>query len=192
MINGLVMIMSKSAKIVLFISLLILSGCGSSDTSKRKDHERLQKHKKHSAQSKLHIGGTYSFGTNAKAGPIGTITIYPQSKTTALFYLDVCKGEPSYNLGQLFGQMIIKDNIGVFTSDKDDDLKCILKFEFRPGKLIVTTDETCDECGFGHAVYADNVYKQTDKRLPKYFIDGEGDTICFKGLTVEKYLHMFE
>lgn len=41
--------------------------------------------------------------------------------------------------------------------------------------------------GYGYSVYADNKYELIDKSIPKYFIDGRGDTTFFEGLTVEKY-----
>jgi hypothetical protein len=179
--------------LIYIIPVLIISSCGKTNKIRKKDNSPLRSTETTKLKSHLSIGGTYTFGVDVENGPVGSVIIYPQTPTSALFFLDVCRGAPSYNLGQLFGQMTIKNNIGIYdSSTDDDDLKCILRFEFSPGQLIVTTDEKCDECGFGHAVYADNTYKLTDKSLPKYFIDGEGDTIYFKGLTIEKYRHMFE
>lgn len=138
-------------------------------------------------KSALHMGGRYSFGDNVEKGPVGSVIVYPLTDSSALFYLDVCRGAPSYNLGQLWGQLSIKDNVGTYDSKiEDDDLNCVLKFEFSTENLKVTTDEKHDDCGFGHAVYADNTYKLVDKSIPKYFINGEGDTILFKDLTIGK------
>jgi uncharacterized protein (TIGR02145 family) len=139
----------------------------------------------------LNIGGTYSFGDNVEKEAVGSVIVYPLTDSSALFFLDVCRGAPSYNLGQMFGQMTIKDNIGTYDSKlDDDDINCLLKFEFNSEQLKVTAGEGHDDCGFGHAVYADNTYKRVDKSSPKYFINGEGDTIIFKGLTVEKYANI--
>jgi len=182
---------------IFLIAILTISSCGKTNNSKIKKHDKtnLQTAEKQTKRlkSNLNIGGTYSFGDNVENGPVGSVIVYPQTPSSALFFLDICRGAPSYNLGQLFGRMTIKNNIGTYDSGNDgNDFKCVLRFEFSPGQLKVTTDERCDDCGFGHAVYADNTYKLIDKSIPKYFIDGEGDTIHFKGLTIEKYRHMFD
>ncbi len=179
------------------IAVLTICSCGNTDSGKNKtlntttsqssDKQEIE------IKSSLNIGGTYSFGDNVEKGPVGSVIVYPLTDTSALFFLDVCRGAPSYNLGQMFGQMTIKDNVGVYDSKlDDDDLNCLIKFEFNADQLKVTTGEGRDDCGFGHAVYADNTYKLVDKSIPKYFINGEGDTIQFKGLTVEKYAHRFD
>lgn len=176
------------------IAVLTICSCGNEDTGKNKtfDTTTSQTSDKQETElkSSLNIGGTYSFGDNVEEGPVGSVIVYPLTDNTALFFLDVCRGAPSYNLGQIFGQMTIKNNIGVYDSKfDDDDLNCFIKFEFNSDQLIVTTSDGHDDCGFGHAVYADNTYKLVDKSIPKFFINGEGDTIQFKGLTVEKYTH---
>ena len=43
------------------------------------------------------FGGIYRFGTNVENGPVGGITLYQLYDSTALFYLDICRGAPSYN-----------------------------------------------------------------------------------------------
>jgi hypothetical protein len=49
-------------------------------------------------------GGTYSFGDNAEKGPVGHLSVYPESDSSLLFYLDVNKGAPSFNMGMLLGR----------------------------------------------------------------------------------------
>lgn len=179
------------------ITVLIICSCGNTSNDKNKTLDTtipqdslIQITKIKSSQN---IGGTYSFGDNVEKGPVGSVIVYQMTDNSALFFLDVCQGAPSYNLGQLFGQMTIKDNIGIYDSKIDgDDFNCILKFKFTSKQIQVTTESGHDDCGFGGNVYADNVYKLIDKSIPKYFINGEGDTIQFKGLTVEKYEHRFD
>lgn len=179
------------------IAVLTICSCGNTDSVKSKTLDATTSQssdkKEIEIKSSLNIGGTYSFGDNVEKGPVGSVFVYPLTDTSALFFLDVCRGAPSYNLGQMFGQITIKNNIGVYDSKlDDDDLNCLMKFEFKSDQLIVTTGDGRDDCGFGHAVYADNTYKLVNKSIPKYFINGEGDTIQFKGLTVDKYAHRFD
>jgi len=144
-------------------------------------------------KSSLNIGGTYSYGDNVETGPVGSVIVYPLTDNSALFFLDVCRGAPSYNLGQLFGHMTIKNNIGTYDSQIDgDDFNCILKFKFASRQLEVITESGHGDCGFGGNVYADNEYELIDNSIPTYFIIGQGDTILFKDLIVEKYEHGFE
>ena len=55
--------------------------------------------------SDLVIGGTYSFGDNIETGPVGSVKVYPLSENAALFFLDINRGAPSYNSGQLARKM---------------------------------------------------------------------------------------
>lgn len=130
------------------------------------------------------IAGTYSFGGDGEKGPGGSVLIYPVNENSALFLLDINRGAPSYNSGQLFGEMKIEDNIGTYV---DPDLNCLLKFEFSANQLIVSYGEGQNDCGFGNGVYANNTYSHTDKSVPTHFTNGEGEEIQFEGLTVEKY-----
>lgn len=174
------------------IFLLIIYGCGQSNELKKVQSLKIstpQKTKKTIAVVIRHnFAGTYKFGANAENGRVGSLIVYPLTDQTALFFLDVSRGAPSYNQGQILGEMTIKDNIGIYDIKSEDDfLNCFLKFEFNNKEVKISTGEGRYDCGFGYAVYADNNYKQVDESVPKYFINGESDTIVFKGLTVEKY-----
>lgn len=179
------------------ISLFIINGCAKTVESKKNQSLKTtthQKTKKEKIEEKrLNITGTYKFGDNAENGRVGSLIVYPLTDQTALFFLDVSRGAPSYNQGQIFGEMTIKDNIGIYDTKSDDEfLNCFLKFKFNNKEVKIGTGEGRYECGFGYAVYADHNYKLVDESVPKYFINGESDTIVFKGLTVEKYNHRFE
>lgn len=185
--------------ILTFLASIIaftLLSCDKVDNSSKEITEtetnQVDKTSQKSNSSSISIGGTYSFGEDIEKGHIGTIFIYPLTKDKALFYLDVNRGAPSYNMGLLFGELTIKENIGFYDSNNDEDLDCAFKFEFTSDQVKVTTKEGHDNCGFGGNVYADFTYKRIDKTLPKYFIEMEGDTVYFKGLTVAKYNHRFD
>ncbi len=179
------------------VAVFIIWSCGSKDKSEKKlpdvTTSQTPYNQAKESKSSLHIGGTYSFGDNVEQGPIGSVIVYPLTDSSALFFLDVCRGAPSYNLGQLFGQITLKDSIGIYDSKTEgDDFDCILTFKFSLRKLEVITESGHDDCGFGANVYADHEYKKIDSSIPKYFIDGHGDTSIFDGLTVEKYNHRFD
>ncbi len=119
---------------------------------------------------------------------MGEVLIYPTTEKTALFLLNVNRGAPSYNSGEIFGQIVEKN--GVFVSDTKADggeFDCVLRFEFGKEQLKITTDEAHTDCGFGNAVVADGLYKLTDKNIPTQFNDGSGKMLYFKDLTIEKY-----
>ena len=191
------MISKHMVTLYYLIAFLTIYSCGSKDSSKTKTLEATTSQTVDKQptviKSSLNIGGTYSFGDNVEKGSVGTVIVYPLTKNSALFFLDVCRGAPSYNLGQLFGQMTIKDNIGTYDSKIDgEDFNCILKFKFASQQLEVITENGHEDCSFGGNVYADNKYNLINKSIPKYFINGEGETILFHGLTVEKYEHRFD
>jgi hypothetical protein len=132
--------------------------------------------------------GIYSFKIDEE-GPSGMITVYPNSDSTYLFYLDVCRGAPSFNLGFKFGEMIMRHDTGFSSTREDEFSDCDLMFVFTKTDVTVTTADGHDDCGFGYGVYADHTYPRIDTLVPEFFIDGEGDSILFKGMTVYTYDH---
>ncbi len=105
--------------------------------------------------------GTYSFGANIDKERIGTIFIYPETDTTVLFYIDLNRGAPSYNMGSLYGRVRITDGDGTFHSKLDfGDKGCKWTFRFSRNNLIIETVAGQDECGFGAHVFADGEFKK--------------------------------
>lgn len=168
-----------------FSAILALSAFSSCGNPKQDDSAEAEEawEEESDTPSSMVTGGTFTFGTDVEEGPIGSVMIYPLDDSTAIFYLDVCKGAPSYNLGQLLGKIAISGNTGTYGSDSDE---CALKFEFSSGKVRISTKNGQHECGFGFGVYADETYQLTDESLPEYFIGGEGDTTYFESLISEE------
>ncbi len=133
-------------------------------------------------------GGTYSFGKDIEKGAVGYLAVYPVSATKALFYLDVCRGAPSYNMGMLFGVMDIEGSTGTYENHQNEWMDCSLQFVFAKKSVVIDYFDEKYNCGFGHAVYANNTYKLVDKEVPQYYISGEGDTIPF----IAVYANMVE
>ena len=181
---------------VLIILLLIIYSCNNREHFKNKSLNstslKTTLKKENETKQSIWVGGTYTFGNDVEKGSVGTLLIYPLNSNSALFYIDLCKGPPSFNLGNLFGKMTIKNNIGLYYSNiYNDDMNCLLKFIFKGNQISIQTGEGQYDCGFGNAVSADRTYTLTNKSIPKYFVSAEADTIHFKGMTVEKYLNRF-
>jgi hypothetical protein len=133
--------------------------------------------------------GIYAFGTNIENGPGGRMTIFPETDSTVLFYLDISRGAPSYNLGQLYNRLIIKNNKATYYSKENYDQKgCKWQITINDKILIIKTLDDCYDCGFGANIYADNHYTRKDNKIPVYFIDGHGNKIYFKNTSPENYL----
>ncbi|RZK38988.1 MAG: hypothetical protein EOO90_20360 [Pedobacter sp.] len=170
--------MRNTIKILSFALLILAQSCTS--TEQNTTQTAVDSTSLNEQERVANRGGTYSFGTNIEKEAVGTIKIYPLTSDTALFFLDVNRGAPSYNMGQLYGKMSIKDNIGSYPpAIADQSTECVLQFTFEEGAVKVTTMGVGD-CGFGANVKADQTYKLSDATIPKFYISGEGDTVLFK------------
>ena len=129
--------------------------------------------------SKYH--GIYSYGKDVEKSRIGTIFIYPETDSTILFYIDLNRGAPSYNMGSRYGQLRINNGSGTFyTKLNSSDKGCKLTFLFSKKILTIKTADEQGECGFGYAVFADGIFKRTTNKMHDYFEDMEGKKIYFK------------
>jgi len=70
------------------------------------------------------VGGTYSFGGDGNGS--GSLMVYPLDERSALFYLSLSKGAPSYNSGELWDTMTIKDNAVIYDYYSDEYSNCKL------------------------------------------------------------------
>ena len=119
----------------------------------------------------------------AKKGTIGCVTVYPETDSTILFYIDISQGAPSYNLGQLYDRLKIKDGEGVYFSTDydytDEKMGCKWQITIKKQVLTIKTLENCFECGFGANVIGDNQYNLKNSKTPHFFIDGTNNKIFF-------------
>lgn len=132
--------------------------------------------------------GIYSFGESAEKGPVGRVIVYAETDTTVLFFIDVCRGAPSYNLGQHYGRIQIEKGKGIYFSKKNfRETGCKWHFSFDGNVLGIKTIDNCYECGFGGNVIADNEYVRKEFSVPEYFIDMRGTKIHFRKTPPEEY-----
>jgi hypothetical protein len=159
-------------KLIIIISAVALIACGSRQSTKKQEIN-------HTPQQ---YAGIYTFGdaVGASEKPHGAVYIYPETDSTALFYLFVIKGAPSYNNGSMRGRMTICDGKAVFRKRYDFEEKdCVLRFEFQENTLTVAEDDVDCACGFGHGVYADGTFQRTTPEIPPYYTAVTGEKVYF-------------
>lgn len=124
--------------------------------------------------------GIYSYGDDIEKGRVGAVTVYSENKNSILFYIDVNRGAPSYNMGLLLGKVKIENDYGIYENkDEYSENGCKFSLKFKPNELTITTLEDKDECGFGHGVYIDGSYNKTSNAQPEFYTNGEGDKVYF-------------
>jgi hypothetical protein len=132
--------------------------------------------------------GEYNWGDAQRQEAGGTLTVYPESDSTVLFYLDVSNGPPAFHLGQLYQRAVVRQGVArcAFKADYDS-AGCRLRISFSPKAAVVETEQGYSECGFGNAVSADETYRRTSTATPQQFENGEGKVVKFKSVTPEQY-----
>ncbi|MDD5186569.1 MAG: hypothetical protein PHS84_15045 [Paludibacter sp.] len=133
--------------------------------------------------------GKYSFGEDVEKGSIGSMTVFAETDTTILFFIDICRGAPSYNLGQHYDRLKIKNGKGIYFSKYKSNKKgCKWELTIDSDTLTLKTIDNCYACGFGGNVIADNKYIRKGLTRPEFFIDGHGHKIFFSKTSPENYL----
>jgi hypothetical protein len=128
-------------------------------------------------------GGTYSYGTSPDSGSTGLIYIYPNSDSTNLFYLELNRGYPSYNSGEIVGQMNIYNlRKAEFSMTKGEYIDCSMNFWFTNDSLYIRTNDQSDNCGYGYGVHSHSNFKLKDSKTPEFYYDMTGEKIYFKNL----------
>lgn len=125
--------------------------------------------------------GSYSFGTNAEKGRVGSLTVYPETDSTILFYFESNRGAPSYSMGQLYGRLKMTNGKGFYFSNPQDSLtSCQFSCEFQTAQAVIKTLHDKDNCGFGYGVYVDGLYQRYSRTVPIYFEDLTGNKVYFE------------
>jgi len=131
--------------------------------------------------------GSYSFGSNAERGRVGSLDVYPETDSTILFYFQGNRGAPSYNMGQLYGRLKIINGKGLYFSSTNVAKPCQFSWEFKSNQVLIKTLDDKDNCGFGYAVYIDGAYKRYTRNVPTYFEDETGGKVYFKKTLPENW-----
>jgi hypothetical protein len=133
--------------------------------------------------------GIYSFGGSPDSGACGQMTMYPETDSTVLFFIDIGNGPPSYNLGQMYARLYIKNGEGIYFTKEYGVNTCKWEVSIYKKILTIKTIKNCIDCGFGNGIAADHVFvKKKGNSKPEYFIDGHGNKIYFSETSPENYL----
>lgn len=133
------------------------------------------------------FSGFYSYGKDLEDG-VGAISIYAETDSTILFYIDLNRGAPSYNGGSLYGRVKMKKDSGTFYNKFDfAENGCRWTFNFTKNSLTIKTIENQDHCGFGYSVYADGTFKKQSNKMKDYFEDRPDHKVYFRNTTPEEY-----
>ena len=81
-----------------------------------------------------------------------------------LFYGN--RGKPSYNMGSIEGEAVLKAGIATFENNEYGD--CAFQIKFRDDGLEALYLDDKNECGFGFGVYLEGDYKKTNSDKPKF------------------------
>ena len=132
--------------------------------------------------------GFYSYGKNIEKERVVSILIYAETDSTILFYIDLNRGAPSYNMGSLYGRVKIKNDGGTFFTKYDyAENGCKWSLNFTKNSLIIKTIDNQYDCEFGHAVFADGTFKRKSNKIQDYFEEMEGEKVYFTKTTPEDY-----
>jgi hypothetical protein len=165
-------------KFTLLLQLLVFSLNTNGQTTLQFDHK----------PSTCKYAGTYNYGGINRKGAAGSIIIYPETDTTVLFYIDLNKGAPSFNMGSLYGRVIVNGERGTFSTRLDNENKgCEWTLNFSKKSLNITTSFGYGDCGFGNAVYADGKFKKRSNKIIQHFENTEGEKVYFYKTKPEDY-----
>ncbi len=130
----------------------------------------------------INFAGEYQYGGDPEKGPYGLVSVYAKDDSRIMFYLELGRGAPSYNMGSIWGEVVIKNSKGLFVSSLEGR-SCQFILNFYSNQLVIKTIDNQDGCGFGGGVLADGTFKKVSTKNPEYFIDnGSMEKIFFKDL----------
>jgi hypothetical protein len=137
---------------------------------------------------KATFAGVYKYGDSPEDGPTGMITVYEESDESILFYIDISRGAPSYNMGNLYDRVKIKSNKGVYYfKEGENDKPCSFSFVFTDNKLTIKTINDGYDCGFGGNVIVDGEYYKVINAKSDSFTDMTGTKYFFEKTKPEDY-----
>jgi hypothetical protein len=147
-----------------------------------------QKKSKSTQLVTLKYSGIYEYGKDAEKERVGCISLFAETDSTILFYIDLNRGAPSYNMGSLYGRVRIQTNSGTFYKQSSySDEGCKWLFTFSKNNVIIKTLDGQHSCDFGHNVFADGTFKRKKAIQPNSFINQLGETVFFDKTKPEDY-----
>lgn len=108
------------------------------------------------------LTGTWTWGKQAASG--GTLKLVDEQGKIS-FQLTCYRMRSSQFVGDISGEVQIRNNRGLFTSDELPD--CSIQFIVRPGNIVLKQTGAGD-CEFGTGVVADGTYKRMSTARPTF------------------------
>jgi hypothetical protein len=109
------------------------------------------------------ISGTYKVDRTDGGECVIKVILEPLTPIEQIsFELFCIRGAPSYNSGGALGKLLFGHNMAVYAPNRS----CNIVLEFRNDEIEVTQIGLDFDCGFGHTVYADGIYKLIDNKPP--------------------------
>ncbi len=118
--------------------------------------------------------GTYNYGNPKKKEPYGILQIHQTKTGGYLFYLEVGRGEPSYNSGVLYDKIAFNKTSGRYEANTKG---CLLQFLPDPKGVAIRTVK--GDCGFGYGVVATGTYIEKNRRNPSSLTTRTGKKVYF-------------
>lgn len=125
------------------------------------------------AQTRKAVSGAEVTGTfrEAASGSEFSILALGRGRLRVGFYgvyaYKMANGEDMANSGEAIGEAEISGDTATFTPEEFEECAITLKF-LTGGRLKVTQSGSDAECGFGHNVSADGMYKKVSAKKPKF------------------------
>jgi hypothetical protein len=124
------------------------------------------------AQNRKAVSGAEVTGTfRAASGSEFSVSALGKGKLrvsfSGVYNYKMRNGEPMANLGEARGEAEIAGDTATFKPEDTQECTITLKF-LRGGKLKVTQKGSDADCGFGHNVTADGMYKKISGAKPKF------------------------
>jgi hypothetical protein len=102
------------------------------------------------------------------SGRMGNLTLLKIDTNKYKFWLSCNRGWPSFNMGDIDGVIEVNGSKAKFTTTMEyTDSSCKLLFFFNTKYITVEQNSSDNDCGFGHAVYADGKYPKKNGRKIK-------------------------
>ncbi len=122
--------------------------------------------------------GTYIYGKPQKKEPYGILQLHQTKTGNYLFYLEVGRGEPSFNTGALYDKISFNKASGRYEAHTKG---CVL--QFIPDSKGVAIRSVKGDCGFGYGVFATGTYVTKSLRNPSSFTNRTGKKFKFDKTT---------
>jgi hypothetical protein len=83
------------------------------------------------------------------------------------FQLELQRGAPSYNSGEIEGELVLSGDGGIFR-DRNESGLCEIAFKFHSKRVDLKQSGDGAGCQFGHGVVAEGTLSLKSRKKPKF------------------------